>query len=236
LPSIVSDAREVRAAAPNTVPAWHPAALIALMLLVAATGSVLSARHAELPPPHRSLVLGAYVPLLLVNWGLVLYACRVGRPRSAFTELAGTAGYTLRRACVDVALACCVAAVLLGGEAAWQLAFGAGRNAAAEALLPVTAPERAAWCLVAVSVGVSEELVYRGYLVDELTRASGSRVAAVLGQALLFGLAHADQGSSAVLRFFCYAVGLAVLALTRRSLVPGMIAHVAVDLLAGLSH
>jgi hypothetical protein len=37
-------------------------------------------------------------------------------------------------------------------------------------------------------------------------------------------------------RFFVYAVGLGALALGRRSLVPGILAHAGLDLFAGLSH
>jgi len=218
------------------VPAWHPAALIALMLLVSATGSLLSARHSALQVAHGSLILRAYVPLLLVNWGLLVYVCRAGRARFVFSELVRSGAYTPSRALTDVALACCAASLLLGGEILWQWAFGSVRNAAAEALLPSTFLERAVWCLVALSAGVSEELVYRGYLSTELTRFTASRAGGVFGQALLFALAHGEQGGAAMLRFFVYAVGLGVLARARRSLVPGMLAHVGLDLMAGLAH
>jgi membrane protease YdiL (CAAX protease family) len=230
------DNRGVRAVDPRTVPAWHPTALVALMLLVSAAGSVLSARHSTLAEPHGPLILRAYLPLLLVSWGLLLYVCRVGRPRFVFGELVRSGVYTPSRLLSDVALGCCAGAALIAGEVGWQSAFGSARNAAAAALLPSTSLERAVWCVVALSAGVSEELVYRGYLALELTRFTGSRAVGVLGQALLFALAHGEQGSGAMLRFFVYAVGFGVLARARRSLVPGMLAHVGVDLIAGLGH
>lgn len=222
---------------PNAVPAWHPAALVTLILLVSATGALLSAPPTA-PPMHGTRIGQAYVPLLLVNWGFLLYVCRIGRPRWAFSELAGLRAYTPftpSRVVRDVALAVVAAAALIGGELAWQLVFGMTRNAAASAMLPQTSLERAVWCAVAVSAGVSEELVYRGYLVAELERWTASPLAAVLGQALLFSLAHGQQGMGAMLRFFAYAAGLGALALARRSLVPGILAHVGVDLVAGLS-
>ncbi len=231
----MSDDPGVRAVHASRVPAWHPAALVALMLLVSAVGTVLSSRGSELTAPHGPLVLRAYVPFLLVSWGLLLYVCRVGRRCFVFTELVAAGAYTPWRAFVDVALACGGAAVLIGAEVVWHSAFGGARNPAVEALLPSTPLERAVWCVVAVSAGISEEVVYRGYLVTELTRFTASRAGGVLGQALLFALAHGEQGASAMLRFFCYALGLGVLARARRSLVPGMLAHIGVDLLAGLS-
>jgi uncharacterized protein len=176
------------------------------------------------------------VPFLLTSWGLLLYVCRVGRRRFAFTELVSTGAYTPSRAFMDLVLACCVAAVLIGSEVVWHAVFGGARNPAAQASLPTTPLEHAVWCVVAVSAGISEEVVYRGYLTTELTRFTASRAGGVLGQALLFALAHGEQGGGAMLRFFFYAVGLGVLALARRSLVPGILAHVGLDLVAGLSH
>ena len=229
----MTDDRGARALELDAVPGWHPALLVALMLSVDAAGSVLAARHHELRG-QGPLVVRAYLPLLCVNWGLLLYVCRVGRARSAFVELMGPSAFRASRALTDLALAVVTALALMGGEAAWQLAFGNARNAAAGALLPTTSAERAVWCAVAVSVGVSEEVVYRGYLTTELARFTGSAVAGVVGQALLFAFAHGEQGAAAVTRFFVYALGLGALARARRSLLPGILAHVAVDLVAGL--
>lgn len=220
---------------PSAVPAWHPLALVGLVLLVSSTGILLSASHHEVAGVPGPRIVGAYVPMLFVSWGLLLYVCRVGRARFEFTELAGLRAYTPARAAGDVALALTAALVILGGEALWHAAFENARSAAVELLLPSTPAERAVWCVVAVSVGVSEEVVYRGYLATELARFTSSSSAGVLGQALLFAFAHADQGAGTALRFFCYAAGLGALARVRRSLMPGILAHVGLDLLAGLT-
>jgi len=129
-----------------------------------------------------------------------------------------------------------VAVALVLGELGWQSAAGGARNAHVDALLPVTSAERAVWCAVALSTAFSEEVVYRGYLARELTRLSGRPAVGLVGQAVLFALAHGEQGSGAMLRFFVYAVGLAIVATARRSLVPGILGHASVNLLAGLTH
>lgn len=224
-----------RTAGANAVPVWHPLALVALIVSVAVAGRLLPANAHELHGRGEPIA-GAYVPMLLVNWGLLLYVCRVGRPRFAFAELAGLRAYTPRRAVGDAALALLVAACLFGGETAWEIGFGSPGSSATDALLPSTLVERIVWCAVAVSVGISEELVYRGYLATELARVTTSPLAGLLGQALLFAVAHAEQGGTTMLRFFVYAVGLGVLAIKRGSLVPGMLAHAGIDLYAGLSH
>jgi membrane protease YdiL (CAAX protease family) len=209
---------------------------VCLLLLVSITGTLLAGRQSELVGAHGAPIVHAYLPLLVVNWALLLYVCRLGRPRFAFAELAGLRAATPARVLGDVGLALLAASLLVAGETGWRFAFGNAENAATSALLPSTPVERVVWCAVAVSVGVAEEVVYRGYLASELARWTSSRAGGVLGQALLFALAHGEQGPSAMLRFFVYAVGLGALALARGSLVPGMLAHVGIDLVAGLSH
>ena len=227
------DSHELR---DSSVPDWHPLALVALLVTTAIAGLLLAGRGGESPTPPRALITQAYLPMLLVSWGLLLYVCRIGRPRFALVELLGLNAATPARALGDLALAVVVVAVLLGGEVAWQLVFGHARSAAADALLPSTPLEKAVWCAVALSAALSEEVVYRGYFVRVLSRFTGRTSLAVLGQAVLFALAHGEQGGSTMLRFFVYAVGLGVLAVKRGSLVPAIVAHAGVDLLAGLTH
>jgi membrane protease YdiL (CAAX protease family) len=231
----VIDEHGARAARTSAVPVWHPVLLVGLMLVVGTVGTLLSARQSALVGTRGAPVLHAYLPLLLVSWGLLVYVCRLGRRRSAFTELVGLDAYTPRRALGDVVLALVAAAAILGGEELWQFALGNARSPAADALLPRTSFERTVWCLVAVSAAISEEVVYRGYLTKELMRWTSSPLGGVIGQALLFALAHGEQGAGTMARFFVYALGLGALALSRRSLVPGILAHAGLDLFAGLS-
>jgi membrane protease YdiL (CAAX protease family) len=53
-------------------------------------------------------------------------------------------------------------------------------------------------------------------------------------QATLFGLAHSDQGVSAAIRIAIYGIGFAVVALARRSLLPGIVSHAAIDIVSGV--
>lgn len=219
----------------NSVPAWHPIALVTLMLSVAIAGIISlggDSNHADL---GGSRIVATYVPMLTVSWGLFLYVCRVGRSRSAFVALAGLEGYSVRRALGDGCLALLVAAALVLGELGWQLTFGDTRSVRLVAVLPVTAAEHVVWCVVALSAALTEEVVYRGYLRRELGRLLGRPVFGITGQALLFALAHGEQGGGAMLRYSVYALGLAVLARARGSLVPGILGHAAVDLAAGLA-
>jgi membrane protease YdiL (CAAX protease family) len=225
----------VRTGEASPPPLWHTLALVALLLGVAAVGTLSSFGQARPPVPEERIV-GGYLPLLVVNVSLALYVARVGRGRNALGELVGRRWQTARRALTDAALALLAAALIVLTEYAWAAAFGAPDRAWSDALLPTTSLERAAWVVVAVIVGTSEELVYRGYLQNELGVLVRSRAFGLLAQSALFAIAHGQQGASAVARTFVYGMGFGLLARARRSLLPGMLAHGGLDLTAGLIH
>jgi membrane protease YdiL (CAAX protease family) len=108
-------------------------------------------------------------------------------------------------------------------------------RANSDTLLPRDGSERTAWIVVAVSVGFCEELVYRGYLQTQLTAFTGSFRVAIFAQALLFGITHGERGGVAVAVAAVCGLVLGFLARARRRLHPGIVSHVAIDLLAGLA-
>ncbi len=217
-------------------PRWHTALLVALYLSVALAGTLLQGRHAPtsaLPGSHGRVV-AAYLPLLLVQWGITFYVCRVGRPASALRGLLGAPWTSARRAVVDLALAAAGYGLIKATELAWSRA-GAGETApSVSILLPHGVLEGLAWVAVAASVGFCEEVVFRGYLLRQFEAFTGRAWLAVVLQALLFGLAHGEQGPSAAVRIALYGVGFGALARWRRSLAPGIACHVWTDLASGL--
>ncbi len=217
-------------------PCWHTGALIAVIVAVAATGALLTSRGlAPSPPaPAGSRVLISYVPMLLVQGGLVAYVSRVGRPRSVLRALLGAGWNSLGRAAADLAIALAGWALLLACEFAWARLFATGTPASVTSLLPHTLSERLAWLVVSLCVGCSEEIVFRGYLQTQLTAFTKRPLLALLLQGALFGLAHAEQGAGAVLRLALYGVAFGALARWRKSLLPGMACHAWTDLASGL--
>ena len=70
----------------------------------------------------------------------------------------------------------------------------------ARAILPRTAAERRHWALVALSAGVCEELLYRGFITALFaSQVPGQPWIAWLASTAAFGLAHVYQGWRAVL-------------------------------------
>jgi uncharacterized protein len=213
-------------------PLWHTAALILLISAVALVGTVLARSGRQPATPEASGRLVAYLPMLVVPWLLTLYVARVGRDPGAHRSLATLLGRrwdTLPRAGVDLALAIGVALVIAGCERALAAPVDPARSAALLAMLPRTLAERAAWLLVAISVGFGEEVVYRGYLQTQLGALARRPWLGVALQALLFGVAHLEQGPGSAARIALYGLLLGALVRWRGSLLPAIVAHVAID-------
>ena len=217
-------------------PRGHTAALVGLYLAVAATGVVLQGRGTPpvAVPSSGGRVVAMYLPLLVVQWGITLYVCRVGRARNVLGDLLGARWTSIGRAVGDVALAAGGWVAIKAVELAWVSVFASGVAPAVTSLLPQSLPERLMWAAVAVSVGFCEEVVFRGYLQRQFEGFWGKPWLAVGLQALLFGVAHGEQGASAVARAALYGVGFGALARWRRSLVPGILCHAWTDLASGL--
>jgi membrane protease YdiL (CAAX protease family) len=221
----------LRPATAPRAPFWHTRALTWLLLAVAIAGTALSARGTlGEPAPQLS---DSYWSLLVVNLGLAFYAARLGLERSMFWQLVGWTGR--RHLARNLAGAAALIGLVLGTEGALQLGFGMPESLFAHALLPALPSEKLGWVLLAVVIGGSEELVYRGYLRQQLQALSGSRWLAGLLQALLFGIAHGAQGQWAVARFAVYGAAFGYVAQRQRSIVPCVLGHVGLDLYAGLA-
>lgn len=212
-------------------PAWHTRALVALLLSVAATGSLLGPEALQ-PSAVSAIGARAYVPLLLVNAMLCAYASGVGLARPILGELVGRFRGDGRRLLTDSCIGLTLALALLAAESGLQAWLGLPESIAAHALRPSRLVEQLLWLLVAAVVGFSEELVYRGYLQRQLAALSGWLPFGVLAQAALFGIAHGEQGAQVVARFAGYGLAFGSVAAWRRSLLPSVLCHVVVDSLA----
>lgn len=209
-------------------PAWHTRALVALLLAVAATGLLLDPALLQAPSTHLPVVR-AYVPLVLANLMLCAYASGVGLKRNLLLELWGRSRAGKRAWLLDLAAGVGLALALVAAESSLQRLLGLPESLAAHALMPRSLGEKLAWVAVAAVVAFTEELVYRGYLQRQLTALSGWLPLGVLAQALLFGIAHGEQGAAAVARFACYGFVLGWIVAWRKSLLPGVLAHALVD-------
>jgi membrane protease YdiL (CAAX protease family) len=99
------------------------------------------------------------------------------------------------------------------------------------ALLPVSAEERRLFIAVAVTAGVAEEILFRGFLLVYLTEVLPvSLGAAMIVSSALFGLAHAYQGPLGVALTAVAGYWLAGLYVLTGSLLLPAVVHALVDL------
>jgi len=214
----------------------HTLILLLYLGVIAALGAfwqrgAATAAPATSGPPH---VLPLYLSLAAGEWLMVWFVRRGTRP--AGVSLRELVGRTAGGAAIVRDLV--IAGVLWGslhllGPLLARL-FAGDHAASVSAFLPRTVTEIGAWALLSVSAGFCEELVYRGYLQRQLAAWTGSAAIGVVLQAAIFGASHAYQGVSACLRITLFGLLFGSVALWRRSLRPGMIAHAATDLFAGL--
>lgn len=101
-------------------------------------------------------------------------------------------------------------------------------------LLPRTRAERLEFVGVSITAGVTEELVFRGFLITALGSAAGGLVLATVVSSFLFGFVHGYQGPAGTVRAGLLGLLLAIPFLATGSLLPSMAAHTALDLLAGI--
>ena len=105
----------------------------------------------------------------------------------------------------------------------------------AERLLPGKAVELAPYCALAVTAGVCEEFLYRGFAMAALSRAGMASWVVVIVSSILFGLAHAYQGKSGIAGTMVMGLVLGTSRLLWGSLVPVMMWHTTVDVVAGIA-
>lgn len=95
-----------------------------------------------------------------------------------------------------------------------------------DSLLPRAAMERVTWVFLCVVVAISEEVIFRGYLITRIARLAGSRPwLGVLVATTSFAAGHLYQGIGGFVLIFIYGLMFAALFLRTGSLYPGIIAH-----------
>jgi len=108
-------------------------------------------------------------------------------------------------------------------------------QAIAERILPQSVFELLPYSALAITAGLCEEFLYRGFAMAALAQAGLSAWLVVLVSSLLFGLAHSYQGRGGIMMTFVVGLLLGVSRLTYNSLVPAIFWHSAVDVVAGVA-
>jgi uncharacterized protein len=210
---------------PLIAPAWHTIVFVAIFVGLSVIGGFF--QHAVRQQPQATVPSGnavpGYISVVVFEWLLVLYV-RMGVHKRGMhlRDLVGGRWATPKEVMKDIALGAGLWAVWIGLMNAHVL--GGGTNAA-QGLLPRGILESLVWIPVTLSAGFCEEVAFRGYLQKQFQAITGNAGWAVLFQAIVFGIGHLYEGVGQVARITLFGVLFGLLALWRKSLRPGMIAH-----------
>jgi membrane protease YdiL (CAAX protease family) len=93
------------------------------------------------------------------------------------------------------------------------------------ALAPKPGLELTLWLCMSAVAGFVEEIVYRGYFQQQFGRLLRNIWPGMLLSAAVFGLSHGYEGGKRMFLIFIFGAMFGTLAIWRKSLRPGMIAH-----------
>jgi uncharacterized protein len=107
-------------------------------------------------------------------------------------------------------------------------------RAIAERILPQSRREFGPFLGLAVTAGICEEFLYRGFAMAAVSRAGLPAWAVVAVTSTLFGLAHLYQGRGGLLGTTLLGLLFGSVRIAYHSLVPVIFWHIAVDVVAGI--
>ena len=181
---------------------------------------------------------GMWLRAILSQWALVALLAVLWRWRGRpFTSLGlgapapwGLAGVLLGVALVAVVLAAQRRQVASRPELAARVRE---RLASVTVLMPHSRAELPGFVSLAITAGVCEEILFRGFVCWVLASVLPAFWMAALGQAVLFGLAHAYQGPRGIVTTGAVGVFMAGIVWVSGSLWPAMLVHALMDVHAG---
>ncbi|HEY4046644.1 MAG TPA: CPBP family intramembrane glutamic endopeptidase [Acidobacteriaceae bacterium] len=222
-------------------PWWHTALMVLLIVGLSVTG----ARQLHSSGNRPLHLLPNYMLTLVYEWllaGLALWGLHMrGVPGR---QLLGRWKPKLRDWLADfgAAIAFWLVAVMILSVIAQVLRHGFGSNLdprkiadTTQKLAPTTGTELVLFLILSISAGICEEFVFRGYLQQQFAKLGGRVWIGVVLAALVFGCAHGYEGIAGVLLIAAYGAMFGVLALLRRGLRTGMIAHAWHDSISGIA-
>jgi uncharacterized protein len=210
----------------SIAPVWHTCVLLAML----GGFSLLSVYLKMGSNSARLDNLLLYFIAIAFEW--IVFAFVLSYSDSAMTDYVGRVFRDRRSLLLDVAAALLLVTFsFLVGPLVVRV-LGSTGWVSLEGMRPHNGIQIAFWIVTAISAGISEETVFRGYLQRQFTGWSGRSAAGILGQAAVFGLIHGYQGWKNMVLVFVLGSIFGAFALLRKGIRANVIAHAAVDILA----
>lgn len=220
--------------------AWHylyTFALIGVMLFMSFKGANQQGQFAQKFGHITFYVVTMCTELVL--FGFSYLGIRLSRMK--LREVIGGRWNTIEDFLLDVATAfgfwIISYAVLIGLAYAMHMArpgaIDEGKKTI-QLLAPHAGLELAVWILMSVVAGFVEEIVFRGYFQQQFSTLLRNVWLGMFASAAVFGLSHAYEGKQRMLLIFVYGALFGTLAILRKSLRPGILAHAWHDSFEGI--
>lgn len=221
-------------------PVWHTLLFIVIFAVLSFGGT----RHTASTSGHAHWPL--YVETVVMQWLLVGYILWGLRMRGRkLRELVGGRWNSFEDVMTDVAIAIgfffgnlvvrvIAAAIILAFNSGLKTMSMQGLQHVAKVIGPQSRWELLLFMGVAVTAAFCEEIMFRGYLQQQIATWTRSTSVGVVVSALLFCLGHAYQGWFLASQVGLLGLMLGMLAAWRKSLRPGMIAHGVQDVISGV--
>jgi membrane protease YdiL (CAAX protease family) len=216
-------------------PIWHTVLIVVVVLGNSFLSALLSSRAMNLASgtvteKMRILQYLATIALEFVLLGFVWIGLRLKQTK--FRDLVGGRWESPEAFLLDVAIAFVFWMIAYGTLIGLGFALGLAKPGQADSakklagmLAPHTLPGLGLFVLLSVTAGFVEEIIFRGYLQRQFTVLGGNVYIGLVGSALVFGGGHGYEGIRRMILIFVFGMMFGVLALWRKSLRPGMMAH-----------
>jgi uncharacterized protein len=195
---------------------WHSA----IVLLILIGMSFAGARSGGLPGISAYGRAGGYLVVILSEWLTVAFIWYgVSRRGIGMADLVG--GRRARPADVLRDLGIGIAFLLVCGIGVMNALghlLGVVDNQAIRQMLPRTSTEMILWCLMSLTAGFCEELIFRGYFQRQFTALAQSAIGGIVLQGIAFGSGHGYQGWKHMLSIAIFGITFGLLAQWRRKI------------------
>lgn len=216
-------------------PWWHTAIVAAVVIGISILSNI-QAKSVGLGGSHirryAFTIAWEWLLALLAWWGLRL--CRTPVREILGVYRAGVKGWARD---FGVALLFWILAIIVLSALAilLRLFHLVQPQKAVLAIAPQTLAQLFLWIALCATAGVVEEFVFRGYLLQQFASIRGRLWIGIALSSLLFGAGHGYEGAGGMIVIAVYGVMFCLLAIERRGLRAGMMAHAWHDALTGIA-
>ena len=183
--------------------------------------------------------LQIYAWNIIAEWALVVACVCVTRPHGLrLVDLGEQLGNPRRTLPVAAVLTAVIGVLIVLSKKQKRTASPVQVSKALDKvrrMLPLSETERTVFAVVALTAGVCEEFLYRGWLLNLLAVALGSVWIGLIVSAFVFGVAHAYQGRSGMIGASLLGCVFGFLFLLTGGLLLGQVLHTVIDLNNGLA-